>query len=576
MSDIFKLFDGGFTAGGAAAIQEQHGSSFSDVSPENDLVSRLASGSDSVPLLVDYSDFSNFVTFNSAQSYVTITADQILNDYPFGGTADDLQAFISALDGYQQYFLGRWPSRTGHLRFNPASSSSYVSILDFGIDSGVARTSMISPGTGSMTIQGWLDVPTLTGSNDVFVVFQKLRDVTSDGLTVYASGSQVFFQVSSGSTTVSVSGTIPAKPAFFSAVLDRSSLTGTVSLYMATTGTYPSLSDSATAIFGSRFDLASGSFYMGSGSLSGKVVRPISGSLDDVTVWSLARTLATMSGSYNRKVFSQPGLVGAWRFNEATDSTPSSYAAVVRDCSGHRLDGRIQRYFSALRGSGSLAYDVPDPILTLDDSSVVSYVVTAQTSGTTFDRSNGSLIFNLFPEAFTQADAQSGEVFQNFALILARHFDRINLYIKQLANLRRVSYGDFDQAPDELLEEIGRFLGFPLGANFASTDAMRYFLSRSVQAGPRGNAALDTSMSQIKAEFWRRALLNLMYIYKTKGTRESVEALLRTYGADSGFIRIKEYARRSEARLVAERVTAEKSVYTLMFVSGSSVTVVGH
>lgn len=571
MSDLFKLFDGSLGAGGAAAVSNQNASSFSSVSSENDVVTTLASGSDSVDLLVDYSDFSNFVTFNSAESYVTITADQILNSYPYDGTIDDVQVFLNSLDGYQRYFLGLWPARTGHLRLDPAISSSYVRIDDFGVQDGVARTSFMSPGTGSFSVQGWIHVPTLTGSEDVQVVFQKQR-ANADGYTVFVSGSRVFFQVVSGSTTATVSGSMSQMPAFFAAVLDRGSTTGSVRLYVGTTGSYPTLSDSVGAVFGARFDLVSGSFYIGSGSVSGKVVRPFTGSLDDVSAWGVVRSLVDLSGTYNRKIYAQSGLLGLWRFNDATPDSPALLGSIARDSSGHRLDGRIQGFWSGSLGSGSLGYDSPDPILSLDDPDVIDYVVAAQASGSLHDRNNQSLIFNLFPEAFSQSDEASAVVFRNFALILARHFDRIKLYVSQLANLRRVSYGDYDQAPDELLEEVGRFFGWDLQGSFATTDAMRYFVGRSVQPGPAGNTGLDTKLADVKAQFWRRILLNLMYLYKTKGTRESVEAFLRTYGVDSGFVRLKEYARKTEARLPMARVTAQKSIYALRFNSGSRVS----
>ena len=572
MADLFKLFDGTLSAGGTAAIAEQNASSFSAVSSENDQIATLASGTDSIDLLVDYSDFANFVTFNSAESYVTITADQVLNSYPLDGTANDLQLFLDSLDGFQRYFLSLWPSRTGHLRLNPAVSSSYVRVDDFGVQNGAARTSFMSPGTGSVSVQGWLDVPTLTGSNDVQVVFQKQLVGSTDGYTVFVSGSQVYFQVLSGSTTATVSGAMGQMPTFFAGVLDRSASTGTLRMYVGATGSYPTQTDSTSAVFGARFDLASGSFYLGSGSVSSKVVRPFTGSLDDVSVWSSARSLADLTGTYNRKIYAQSGLLAAWRFNEATPNTPSTVAAIVRDASGHRLDGRVQRFFSAALGSGSLANDSPDPILSLDDPNVVYYVVGAQVTGALYDRSNQSLIFNLFPDAFSQGDPTSVDVFKNFALILARHFDRIKLYVNQLANLRRVSYGSHDQSPDELLEEVGRFFGWELQGSFANTDALRYFVGRNVQSGPAGNAGLSTQLSDVKAQFWRRILLNLTYLYKTKGTRESVEALLRLYGVDDGFVRLKEYARKSESRLQLNRVTAEKSVYALQFVSGTSVS----
>lgn len=289
-------------------------------------------------------------------------------------------------------------------------------------------------------------------------------------------------------------------------------------------------------------------------------------------MWSTVRDAITLSGTYNRKVFSQPGLVAAWRFNDAAPTTPSSYGSIVRDSSGHRLDGRVQSYTGSLRGSGSLAYDSPDPTISLDDPSVVTYVVNAQTSGALYDRNNESLIWKLFPGAFSEQDPVSADVFKNFALIMARHFDRIKLYIDQFVNMRRVDYGDFDQAPDALLDDLGSFLGWDPQGSFVDADALGYFLSREVTAGPSGNAGLDTRLSEIKSQFWRRTLQNLPYIYKTKGTRESVEAVLRAYGADAGFIRLKEYARRAEVRVPLERVVADKSVYALRFVSGSTVS----
>jgi hypothetical protein len=572
MSDIFQLFDGSLGAGANAAVQDQHASSFSEVESENDLVSTLASGTDSVEVLVDYSDFSNFVTFNSAESYVTLTADSILNSFPVGGTVDDVQSFVNTLDGYQRFFLNGWPSWSGHLCLDPSVSSSYVRIDDSGVQDGSARSSFMSPGTGSMTVQGWIHVPPMTGSSDALVVFQKLREGTSSGLTVFATGSVVAFRVTSGSNDVTITGALPSMPSFFAAVLDRNSLTGTISLHVGSTGSFPTLAATSAVTLGSRFDLTSGSFYLGSGSLTDKVIRPFTGSLDSVSVWSSARTLQQLSGTYNRKVYAQPNLLASWQFNDAGPSTPASYASVVRDRSGHSLDGRIRSFFPGALGSGSYVNDVPDPILSVDDPGVFSYIVSAQQSGVLYDRGNSSLIFNLFPESFSNPDPVSATIFANFALTLARHFDRIKLYVNQLPNLRRVSYSEFNQAPDALLEEVAGFLGWRFQGSFASVDALRYFVGRNVRVGPDANASLDRKLSEVKAQLWRRVLLNLAYIYKTKGTAESVDALMRAYGVNAGFVRLKEYARRSQGELRLNRVVAEKSVFALRFTSGSSVS----
>src|SRR5689334_4510568 len=142
---------------------------------------------------VDYSDFANFVFFNSALDYFNVTGEKILNEYPLDGSVADLENYIFALDGYQRHLLSVWPSRTGHLRFDPTVSASYVSIEDVGVQDGVARSSFIAPGTGSLSLEFWMNTSgSLSGSEDVMVVAQKVSG--SDGFTAYLTGSQLRFR----------------------------------------------------------------------------------------------------------------------------------------------------------------------------------------------------------------------------------------------------------------------------------------------------------------------------------------------------------------------------------------------
>lgn len=571
MGDAVGLFtDGLFKAGGRSLISEQSISDISPVEPEQDLAVRRAGNIGDVDLLVDYSDFTNFVRFNSAYEYFSISADKILNEYPLGDSADRLQLFRDSLDGYQRYVLSRWPTSIGHLRFNPAVSSSFVRFDDFGAVDGTARSSLLSPGTGSISIQGWYHSAILTGTSDAMVLFQKTA-ASGDGYTVFLSGSQVHFQVGSGSSVQTVSAVNPGTPSFFSAVLDRTSRTGSVYLLTASLSEYPVVASSASLGFFGRLDIGSGSFYIGSGSLSGKTVRPLSGNIDDFSAWSIPRLVGDLSGSYNRKLFAQPGMLGAWRFNETRVApTNSTTALLLRDAAGHRLDGRIQRFFADIRGSGSIAFDSPDPILSLEDPSVVSYIIAGQASGSVYDADNQSLITKLFPAAFTSNSGDPASVFRKFTYVLARQFDRAWLNIKQFNNLRRCTYDDFDQVPDALIGDALQFYGWDPEGSFVENDALRYLLGLQVLPGADGNAELDQKLFELKDDLWRRTLQNLPYIYKAKGTREAVEALLRVHGADGRFVRLREYGVRPEAPLEVRRVEAERSVLALTFGSGST------
>ena len=44
-----------------------------------------------------------------------------------------------------------------------------------------------------------------------------------------------------------------------------------------------------------------------------------------------------------------------------------------------------------------------------------------------------------------------------------------------------------------------------------------------------------TSIDDIKNNTWRKTLNNLLYIYKSKGTLNSVRALLNIYGSDQSY-----------------------------------------
>ena len=50
-----------------------------------------------------------------------------------------------------------------------------------------------------------------------------------------------------------------------------------------------------------------------------------------------------------------------------------------------------------------------------------------------------------------------------------------------------------------------------------------------------------TSIDDIKNNTWRKTLNNLLYIYKSKGTKNSVRALLNTYGYPPDVLNFKEF-----------------------------------
>ena len=159
-NDLFDLFrDKLKTKNGLVASDPQTLDSLAESEEEQDLIVESIEGLETTELKIDYSSFENFVFFNSSLDYFNITGEKILNDYPIDGTVDAIKRFEKDLDGYQKYALSQWPSHAGHLRFNTAVSSSYIIVEDVGQDTegGAYRAGILSPGTGSVSLEVWVD-----------------------------------------------------------------------------------------------------------------------------------------------------------------------------------------------------------------------------------------------------------------------------------------------------------------------------------------------------------------------------------------------------------------------------------
>lgn len=571
--NLFDLFrDKLESKSSLVATDPQTLESLSDVEENRDFLIEKVADLEEVELKVDYSDFSNFVFFNSALDYFNITGEKILNEYPFDGSREEITRFQKDLDGYQRYVLNNWPKNSGHLRFD-GSSLSYISVDDIGLDteSGVYRTGILSPGTGSLTIELWMEPESvITGSNEIQCIVQKISG--SNGYSLFMSGSEFVFQVSSGSAVNEVKAPFsPGEKQFVSCMMDRSSFTGSLSISTGSITEFPVTVNSSSITFFGPLDLGSEKLTVCSGSVAGKVTNAFSGSLDGVKIWKKKRNINNLSSSFNVKQFAQSNLILNYRFNEKGESVVTPENSIVLDSSGKKLDGRIINYNSSMRGSGSLMLqEYPDPILNINETSVSEYILQNQLSGSEYDRNNNNIITNSFPEAYFTFDVeQEQDVLKNFLYVIARHFDIIKLHIDQFINILRVKYGEFDQAPDQLLDVVAKFFGWEFTGNFLNADAFQYILGKNVLANVDSNKEIDTKLFEIKNQFWKRTLLNLMHIYKTKGTRESVNSLLRSYGLSNSFVKLKEFGHSNTAGLVTNRIHSEKSAFALGFGSGS-------
>lgn len=139
------------------------------------------------------------------------------------------------------------------------------------------------------------------------------------------------------------------------------------------------------------------------------------------------------------------------------------------------------------------------------------------------------------------------KLFTRFVLIAGRFFDTIKVYIDFLKYVHSLNYSPFDQLSPEFYKLYAEHFGFDLfdddsvdlaKAIVRTEPGLRYDIS--------DNAVFDNleeskTVQDLQFEKQKRLLLNLLHLYKTKGTQRSIKFLTSLLGSPEGLIVLDEY-----------------------------------
>ena len=154
---------------------------------------------------------------------------------------------------------------------------------------------------------------------------------------------------------------------------------------------------------------------------------------------------------------------------------------------------------------------------------------TMETIAEEYDTNNIHSLVNNLPEFLRTGDQH--KTLRDFVNMLSEQFDLLRSYIDNYHNIYKLGYKNPNAMPDNLLPIIGNSLGFDL-QNPLSGSLENYL------EGTRGDEVGD---KKAIASLWTKILNNLIYIYKTKGTHESLNTLLNLYGYNTNSFNLTEY-----------------------------------
>ena len=606
-------------------------------------------------LKVDWSDFAKHVFFNSAEAKVNLAFDQIVNGYPFDGTAEEKSVWRSTIGGYTKYLYDQMPSHFGYLNFSgntasfDPSSTLYLSVKDhtgylapdLAKVVGKAKATSLMNTKGS-TVEFWMYVDSsarVANANQYAVIYQKADEPdgsseTKKAFTVIQTQStqnpdnankweySVHFMIGSDEWK-----SIPHKLTNLEEdrwyhicfTYERSNTERVLAYrdgrYISKTEVDQAELDDITTAKGSiRIGYSPvrhvgfGQSNVGGYDMSAATANtsiPYRGLLDELRVWLGPRSSQDILRYYQRNVDSQDTLLVYYRFNEPKSDTSNdghSYGAkeIILDYSGNSLHNQILNYVDAIRNQhGSI--DSPVSLEKASDNKILfpdwvpnqTLNATLVKSGNHYDRNNPNLITKLVPrhyfeeakffegiekdweepEAYGQnpvpTDPIPGHgkiptrvVLMSFLLTWANFFDDIKLFLDHFVYLDKVSYDNYDQIPPQLIMFLSDYYGINLPDPYINETPDRYKEGENVE----NSAGIATPLKNTIDSMWRRVLINLPFLLRSRGTVQGVRALLNSIGIESdGIFKFREFGGNISTKITSSRRKRKKRSLILDF-----------
>ena len=556
-----------------------------------------------IPL--DYSRFENHTFFNSAESNVNVAFSRIINNYPFDGTANDVQAFLDGLTGFEKYVFDQFPKYKNFARFI-TSDSTFISVDDFAgtslptLSRDKTGQSILDPGTNSISFEMKYFAPAETTNPSV--ILQKLSG--SDGFSVVASGSagsaderiQVYF--SSASVGLSASFDVP-KGQFNHIVAQFNRLAGKQRLEIFVDSLL-SATSSATSEFGnidfavSPLTIGSGSAHASPGFVTFTPINTLTGAIDELRIFHATRSIDDQKTLSTQNIYPSDALKLYYKFNEVTGTYGGN--TIVLDASGNSLHGSYANstVAAASRGTSGEFSDVSNPMTLerLEDnpvlfpgfSTTVSYNSDLLTSASRYDANNPNIITRLIPqhylleaaqaEGFENEDANTGDpliaaqgapggakmpssqIIATLLFMYAKFFDELKIYIDHMSKLDSVDYDSEDTIANTFLIDRAKQLGFDLPSQFTAANFAQFLLAKNIDVTSRISS---TNLVDAQNKLWRRFLVSLPEIIRSKGTRAAVRGIFNTLGIEEGKIfRTVEFGGRNVDKIETAKI--EKTI----------------
>jgi hypothetical protein len=173
--------------------------------------------------------------------------------------------------------------------------------------------------------------------------------------------------------------------------------------------------------------------------------------------------------------------------------------------------------------------------------SFTTYLEDIQNIANYFDNARTNLISRFFvSDSLKEFDTFDRRV-ESMLQIYGRSFDEVKKFIDSLAHMNSVNYTPKNDIPSQLLLNLGKTLGWEDNFQFLTDQTLldSIFGNGSDFKYPAYNRS-QTPL-ELNYSFYRNLVINSFYLFKSKGTRRSIEFIMRLFGAPDALIEFNEH-----------------------------------
>jgi len=330
----------------------------------------------------------------------------------------------------------------------------------------------------------------------------------------------------------------------------------------------------------------------------------LSGAIDEFRFWHDSRSQAQIKSFMARNVFKQDSLKLYLRFNEPSGSfgttARSGNSSLVLDHSGNGLHSTVSEFSMTQREPRGLRNPMGQellseaPVLFPSFSTVLDLNEKLLTTASNYDLNNPNLITKLIPQHYLQeASAQEGfttdigdindtynyyqdvpgggrpgapQIMAALLYAMAANMDELKLFISEFGRLLKVDVKDDRTISDQFLPFLAKYYGLNLPSAFKTASIRQMKDADSMNLD---KVISNLSLQSIQNTIWRRILTDMPELMRSRGTRHSIEALLRNIGIRPGSLfRIREYGG-SRRKSISDTFEKKTEIAAMLDFSGS-------